>query len=81
MGFKPHNVEAADRHVERLFEKCESLSHHPMMGRSREDLLQDARSFPMGNYVIFYLPRREGDGVTILRVLEGYRDINPEILS
>ncbi len=75
------NLEAADRHVDRLFEKCESLSHHPMLGRSRDDLVQSVRSFPMGNYVIFYQPRRDGDGVTILRVLEGHRDITPEMFN
>lgn len=44
------NVEAADRHVERLLRTCESLAHTPGMGRSRDDLSEGARSFPMGNY-------------------------------
>lgn len=73
------NIEAADRHIERLFRQCESLSRNPMMGRLRDDLLQNARSFPMGNYVIFYEPRHQGGGVTILRVLDGHRDINPDM--
>ena len=44
-----------------------------MMGRSREELVPKLRSFPVGNYVIFYQPI--SDGVEIVRVLHGSRDI------
>jgi toxin ParE1/3/4 len=43
------------------------------MGRSRLELAPDLRSFPVGQYVIFYLPLPKG--VEIVRVLHGARDI------
>jgi toxin ParE1/3/4 len=43
--------------------------------RSREELAPGVRSFPLGWYVIFYevIP----DGVAIVRVLHGARDLGP----
>jgi toxin ParE1/3/4 len=43
------------------------------MGRRREELLPGLRSFPIGNYVVFY--REIKDGVDIIRILRGSRDI------
>jgi toxin ParE1/3/4 len=43
------------------------------MGRRRDELAPGLRSFPAGRYVIFYLPLT--DGVDIVRVLHGSRDI------
>ncbi len=43
------------------------------MGRRREELAPALRSFPAGNYVIFYRPVREA--IQIIRVLHGARDI------
>nr|WP_148663558.1 type II toxin-antitoxin system RelE/ParE family toxin [Bosea vaviloviae] len=34
------------------------------------------RSFPVGNYVLFYRPL--ADGIELVRVLSGYQDIQPE---
>ena len=45
-----------------------------MMGRARPELAADLRSFPVGNYIIFYRPIE--DGVEIVRVLSGARDID-----
>jgi toxin ParE1/3/4 len=73
------NIEAADRHIERLAGQYASLARNPMIGRSRDDLLQGTRSFPLGNYVIFYQPHEDGAGVTIMRVVEGHRDITPKM--
>jgi toxin ParE1/3/4 len=42
------------------------------MGRSRPELAPNLRSFPVGQYVIFYLPLAKG--VEIVRVLHGARD-------
>jgi toxin ParE1/3/4 len=43
------------------------------MGRIRSDLLPNLRSFPVGNYVIFYFPA--DDGIEVIRILHGARDI------
>jgi toxin ParE1/3/4 len=66
---------AAARWIEKLEGECQSLAAMPGMGRRREDLAPGLRSFPVGVYLIFY--REVEDGVQILRVLHGARDINP----
>ena len=45
----------------------------PNMGVSREELKTALRSQPVGNYLIFYFPLE--DGVDIIRVLHGSRDM------
>jgi toxin ParE1/3/4 len=49
------------------------LATHPYLGRLRLDLRPDLRSFPAGQYVVFY--RIDGDDVLILYVIHGRRDI------
>jgi plasmid stabilization system protein ParE len=39
------------------------------------------RSFAVGNYVIFYQPLAGSDGVEIVRVIEGHRDITPAMFE
>jgi toxin ParE1/3/4 len=50
-----------------------ALARQPHMGRSRPELATDLRSFPVGRYIIFYVPTPKG--VEIVRVLHGARDI------
>ena len=45
------------------------------MGRNRPDLAPELRSFPVDNYIIFYRPISEG--IQVIRVLHGARDIPP----
>ena len=49
------------------------LAENPRIGRSREELAPELRSFSFLNYVIFYRPIDAG--VEIVRVLHGSRDI------
>ncbi len=67
------NPEAADRLLETIDQKCDTLAQAPQMGRSREDLAPSLRSFPVGDYTIFY--RAIEDGIEIMRVLHGARDV------
>ena len=64
---------AAARLVALIRERCFLLDDNPLMGRSRSELAPDLRSFPIGNYIIFYRPA--DNGVQILRVVRGSRDI------
>lgn len=57
-----------------LYEKCQRLAEYPEMGRARYELLVNLRSFTVKNYVSFYQPIR--DGIEMLRVLHGARDIH-----
>lgn len=65
--------ERADAIVAAIDAKFRTLSQHLAMGRRRDELAPGLRSFPAGRYVIFYLPLT--DGVDIVRVLHGSRDI------
>jgi toxin ParE1/3/4 len=70
------NTNAADGLLDRFDEVIGRLAERPLMGRKRSELGEAFRSFPVGNYVIFYLPKDEG--VEIIRVLSGYRDIDAQ---
>lgn len=54
------NVEAADRLLDQLHEKCQFLADSPMVGRQRSELDPAIRSFAVGNYVIFYRDGTDG---------------------
>jgi toxin ParE1/3/4 len=64
---------AADRWLDLIDQKCKLLSTMPQMGRDRANLAPNLRSFPVGDYIIFYRPAVEG--IVVIRVLHGARDI------
>ena len=68
------SVAAADRWVDKLDEKLHLIATQPLMGRARDELLANLRSFPFGRYVIFYLPLE--DGIDVVRLLHSARDID-----
>ena len=59
--------------VTRLQLMCERLAEMPGLGRKRAEIAEDIRGFPVERYIIFY--RIIEDGVEILRVLHGSRDM------
>jgi toxin ParE1/3/4 len=67
------NPTAADRWLDTIDEKCQLLARMPGLGRKRPDLSPDLHSLPVGHYVIFYRPA--ADGIQVIRVLHGARDI------
>jgi toxin ParE1/3/4 len=67
------NPLAADNFLNALDETCELLAQHPLLGRLRPELGEGLRSFPVGNYLIFYLPGKEG--IDVARVIYGGRDL------
>ena len=50
------------------------IASQPMMGRARNELVADLRSFPYGRYIIFYIPI--DDGIDVVRVLHSSRDVD-----
>jgi toxin ParE1/3/4 len=70
------SVGAADRQVARIGEIFEMLMQNPFAGRQRPELQQHLRSFPVGTYVIFYIPLP--DGIEIVRVMHGRLDIDAD---
>jgi toxin ParE1/3/4 len=65
------NEPAADRFLAKLQTECDKLGEFPGMGPARPELAKDLRSYPIGNYIIFYRPIT--GGVEIIRVLHGAR--------
>jgi toxin ParE1/3/4 len=65
----------ADRFVRSIVSRFPALAAMPFMGRQREELAARLRSFPVSNYIIFYRPME--DGIEIVRVLHGARDLPP----
>jgi toxin ParE1/3/4 len=70
------SVSAADALLERIEAAFDMLADMPRAGRAREDLAPKLRSFPVGNYLIFYVP--VVDGVEVVRVMSARRDIDAD---
>jgi toxin ParE1/3/4 len=73
------NPDAAERCLRQIDAQFQKLMHSPYIGRGRKDLAAGLRSFAVGNYVIFY--RALCDGIEVARVLEGHRNITPEMFQ
>ena len=62
--------------LERIDRKFDELTRFPFIGRERSSLAPGLRSTLVGNYVIFYTAGT--DLITIVRVIDGRRDIDEE---
>jgi len=67
------SMRQADAFAARIKGEFRTLARQPRMGRERPELLDGLRSFPVGKYVIFYVPRSRG--IEVVRVLHGARDL------
>jgi len=52
-----------------------SLASMPGMGRRWSYLNRDSRLFPVPPWVIVYMPLPEGNGIEVVRVIHGRRDL------
>ena len=75
--FAEDSDDQADAFIDLIDQKFQLLAQQSGLGRRREELTEGLRSFPVGRYVIFYLPIP--DGVQIVRLLYGARDIEAAI--
>lgn len=73
------NETAADRFLNRIEQALLMLRDNPRAGRARNELAKGMRSFPVGNYVLFY--RSGHDGIELVRVLNGYLDLQHDVLD
>ena len=73
------NPAAADRLITSIERQLSGLAAMPGIGREEPKLAANLRSFPVGNYLIFYRPI--ADGIALVRVLHGARDISPEYFA
>jgi toxin ParE1/3/4 len=69
------NPKAADAMIDRLTDTFDMLLTMPQAGGLRQEFRENLRSFAVENYVIFY--RTVSEGIDILRVVHGRRDIRP----
>lgn len=67
------SVSNADRFALRIDNTFRLLARRPLVGRERPELYKNLRSFSVGKYIVFYLPRR--NGIEVVRVLHASRDI------
>jgi toxin ParE1/3/4 len=67
------SLDAASRMHLRLEETLQTVAKQPRIGRARDELIPGIRSLASGNYVVYY--REVKDGVRVLRILHGGRDI------
>jgi toxin ParE1/3/4 len=64
----------ATAYIRKIRQKIEALAEQPGMGRSRDELSEGLRSLPVASHLIFYRPLV--DGIEVVRVIHGRRDIN-----
>ena len=64
----------ADKQLRELLERIDSLREWPHAGRSRDELRPGIRSMATEPHIIFY--QLSQDGIEIVRVLHGRRDID-----
>lgn len=68
------DVLAAQRLRGRLIEACRMIAKYPNVGHVRDDLAdRSLRIWPVGNYLIFYLP--DPKPVRVVRVIHGAREM------
>jgi toxin ParE1/3/4 len=73
------NQAAADRVYDRLEARVKILERFPEAGMARPDIAKDARVFVESPYLILY--RLVSEGVQIVRVLHGARDIDDSLFN
>ena len=68
------NPNSADKLLDDIDEASRKLAKFADMGRTRDELHPGLKSFPVGMYLIFYMPI--SGGIKIVRVLHGMMDID-----
>ena len=64
----------ADLFIDYVYKQAGKLCSNPELGRKRDELLTGIRCLPVKRYLIFY--RINKNNIEIVRVLNGYRDID-----
>lgn len=68
------NPDRASRFIDKICRKLRLLARHPLLGSDCSNLAPDLRFFVVGKYVIYHRPLN--DGIEVLRVVHGARDID-----
>lgn len=70
------NQLAADKQIAQILNRFPMLAQFPDMGKKRDDLMKELRSFPVKPYVIYYT--KITDAIEIFRILHQSRDVESE---
>ena len=70
---------AADRMLARFSQRFDELREFPFLGPDRSELRASLRGLLMDGYIAFYIV--EPDRIVIVRVVDGRRDIEQEMLK
>jgi toxin ParE1/3/4 len=73
------STEIADRRIDEITSTYEDFLDFPETGHSRDELSSGYRSFPKGQFVIFY--RLISEGIEIIRVVHGARSLDEIFLE
>ncbi len=73
------SIAQADKMSDEFDRVFSLLAENPEIGRAREELEEGLQSFPVAHYVIFYEAVQEG--IEVLRVLHGARDIPDQFIQ
>jgi toxin ParE1/3/4 len=68
------NPDAAKRFIASVKQQCQTLTEFPDMGRLWQELIPPLRSFPIGNYLVFYRPDGK-KSIQVIAVVSGYRNL------
>ncbi len=68
------NPISADVLIEDLFRKFQLLARNPELGKNKDRFFLNLKSFPLKNYLIFYVPN--DNGIEIFRVIHSSRNID-----
>ncbi len=61
--------------TERIWKTMRNLAFMPGMGRWQSYLDDGVRAFPIAPWTIYYASRLDGDGIEIVRIIDGRRDL------
>ncbi|ACI58576.1 plasmid stabilization system protein [Rhizobium leguminosarum bv. trifolii WSM597] len=67
-----HNEPAANRLLQKLFDKFELVATHPEMGAARPDISPAARLVIEGRYIAIYEPTNYGAEIVV--IVQGMRE-------
>ena len=67
------NQASADKLIKEMLQKFRMLAENPKLGKSRDEILLELRSFPFKKYIIFYL--LTDYGIEIFRIVHSARNI------
>ncbi len=67
------NTQTADRIYDRIEASCKRLAEHPQLGPARPDISDEARMLVIDRWLALY--RLIEDGVQVVRIVDGVRDL------